>query len=255
MTFPYPPYLLTKMLWLTPLFLQSVMLFVMLRRKLRSTFPFFFFYTVAIVCRELTLLFLKKGGVYFLIYWWGETLAILLGLAVIFEILGHILPKSPSLRFVLNTVSICGGIAAAAALLILVLAKPDAGNTPLLQVIVMGERSVRFLQSSLLIVVIALMSRLGLSWREESVGIAAGFGIYSALALAAFELGGHLHVISQLALALVNSAAYNLATMIWGFYLLRRPVRKTPLGHVPNTDMAEWNSAVTDYVNQWSRRY
>jgi hypothetical protein len=149
---------------------------------------------------------------------------------------------------------IFGVVVAVAALLILVLAKPGEGNAPLLEVIVMGERSVRFLQSSLLVVVIALMSRLGLSWHQESVGIAAGFGMYSALALAAFELSGHLHVISTATLALVNSAAYNLAAVIWAFYCLR-PVKAIPVKHLPKTDLAEWNSAVTDYVNQWSRRY
>src|SRR6185312_11064291 len=101
MTFPD---LLTKILWLTPLFLQTVILFVMLRRKLVGSFPLFFSYTVAIVCREFILLFLEKGVFYFLIYWWGETLAILLGLAVIFEILAHILPKSASLKFISNSV-------------------------------------------------------------------------------------------------------------------------------------------------------
>ena len=250
MTFPY----LTKILWLTPLFLQIAVMFVMLRRRLVGSFPLFFSYTVVIVCRESILLFLRKGGLYFLIYWWGEALSILLGLAVIFEILAHILPKSPSLKFVLNSVVIFGAIAAVAALLILVLAKPGEGNAPLLEVIVMGERSVRFLQSSLLIVLIALMSRLGLSWHQESVGIAAGFGMYSSLALAGFELGGHLHMISTATLVLVNSAAYNLAAIIWAFYILR-PLRVTPVEHLPKTDLAEWNSAVTDYVDQWSRRY
>ena len=250
MTFPY----LTKILWLTPPFLQSLILLVMLRRKLVGSFPLFFIYTVVVVSRDFILLFLRKGTLYFLIFWWGETLAILLGLAVIFEILAHILPKSPSLRFVLNSVLIFGAIAAVAALLILVLAKPGEGDAPLLEVIVMGERSVRFLQSSLLVVVIALMSRLGLSWHQESVGIAAGFGVYSALALAAFELSGHLHVISTATLALVNSAAYNLATIIWAFYILR-PMRVTPVKHLPKADLAEWNSAVSSYVNQWYRRY
>ena len=252
MTFPY---LLTKILWLTPLFLQTLILFVMLRRRLVGSFPLFFIYTVVIVCREFILLFLRKGAVYFLVYWWGETLAILLGLAVIFEILVHILPKSPSLKFVLEAIFIFGAIAAVAALLILIFAKPSGGGTdPLLQVIGMAERSVRFLQSSLLVVLIALMSRLGLSWHQESVGIAAGFGVYSAVALACFELGIHLHAISGTTLALVNSAAYNLATLIWAFYILR-PQRATPVEHLPKTDLAEWNGAVTDYVNQWSRRY
>jgi hypothetical protein len=250
MTFPY----LTKILWLTPIFLQTAIMFVMLRRRLIGSFPLFFSYTAVVVCREFILLFLRKGHLYFLIYWWGETLAILVGLAVIFEILAHILPRSPSLRFVLRSVLIFSAIAAVAALLILVTDNSVGENDPLLRVLVMGERSVRFLQSSLLVVVIALMSRLGLSWRQESVGITAGFGIYSAIALLGFELGVHLHVISQLGLALTNSAAYNLATMIWAFYILL-PARVTPVEHLPKTDLAEWNSAVTDYVNQWSRRY
>lgn len=247
------PYL-TKILWLTPPSLQSLILLVMLRRKLYSSFPLFFIYTVVVASRDFILLFLRKGSLYFLIFWWGEALAILLGLAVIFEVLHRILPKSPSLRFVLKSVIIFGAIAAVAALSILILAKPGEGSPPLLAVIVMGERSVRFLQSCLLIAVIALMSRLGLSWHEESVGIAAGFGVYSALALAAFEFGGHLHWISGPALVLVNSAAYNLAAVVWAVYILR-PLRVTPVGHLPKTDLAEWNSAVTDYVNQWSRRY
>lgn len=247
-------FLLTKILWLTPLFLQTAMVGVMLRRKLVGSFPVFFSYTLVIVSREFILLFLNIGVPYFLIYWWGEALAILLGLAVIFEVLVHILPKSPSLRIVLNSVLIFGAIAAVEALLILVSAKPYGGSVPLVEVILIGERSVRFLQSSLLIVVIAVMSRLGLSWHQNSVGIAAGFGIYSALALVGFEFGGHLHVISRPTLALVNSAAYNLAAVIWAFYILR-PVKMTPVEHLPQADLTEWNSAVTDYVNQWSRRY
>ena len=245
--------LVIKFLWLTPLFLQTAILIVMLRRKLVRSFPLFFVYTVVIVCREFILLFLKKGAVYFLVYLWGETLAVLLGLAVIFEILAHILPKSPLFRFVQNSLLVFGAIAAVAALLILVFSEPGVGGYPLARVIGMAERSVRFLQSSLLVLVIALMSRLGLSWHQTSVGIAAGFGIYSAMALVCFEFGVHLQVISHLALALANSAAYNLAALIWAFYILR-PVRVTPIVHLPKTDLAEWNSAVSDYVNRWSRR-
>lgn len=244
---------LSKILWLIPPSLQTAVMLVMVLRKQVSSFPLFFAYTVVVVSRDLILFFLKKGTVYFLIYWWGETLAILLGLAVIFEVLVHILPKSTSLKFVLNFVLIFSTIAAAAALLILVLAKTDAGTDRLLAALMMGERSVRFLQSSLLIVLIGLMSRLGLSWHQTSVGIAAGFGMYSAIALVGFEFAIHLHVIGGSTLALINSAAYNLAAIIWALYILR-PIRVTPVEYLPKTDIAEWNSAVTDYVNQWSRR-
>ena len=250
MIFPY----LTKILWLIPPFLQSAIMFVMLRRRLVGSFPLFFSYTVVVVFRDILLLFLRKGPLYFLIFWWGETLAILLGLAVIFEVLAHILPRAPSLRFVLHYLLIFSAVAAVLALVILVFANSSGGYDPLLRVMVMAERSVRFLQSSLLVFVIALMSRLGLSWHQKSVGIAAGFGVYSAMALVCFELGVHLQLISHATLALANSAAYNLATMIWAFYILL-PARVTPVEHLPQTDLAEWNTAVTDYVNQWSRRY
>lgn len=251
MSFPY----ITKILWLTPPLLQTAIMFVMVRRRLVGPFPLFFSYTAVVVFRDVILFFMRKGPLYFLIFWWGETLAVLLGLAVIFEIAVHILPKSPSLKFVLKAMLIFGAIAAVAALFMLVLAKPSGGgNDPLLVVIGMAERSVRFLQSCLIVVLIALMSRLGLSWHQESVGIAAGFGVYSALALVCFELSIHLHAISETTLALINSAAYNLATMIWAFYILL-PARVTPVEHLPQTDLAEWNTAVTDYVNQWSRRY
>jgi hypothetical protein len=46
--------------------------------------------------------------------------------------------------------------------------------------IILQERSARFLQVCLLIVAIAMMSRLGLTWHHYSLGIAAGFGVYSA---------------------------------------------------------------------------
>jgi ABC-type uncharacterized transport system permease subunit len=149
---------------------------------------------------------------------------------------------------------VLGAATAIIALLMLISGGPRSGTDRLLEIIVLAERSVRFLQASLLILVIALMSRLGLTWHHESVGITAGFGVYSALALAVYQFGYHLHLMSSNAFVLLNSAAYNLATMIWAFYILL-PAGVTPVEHLPKTDLAEWNSAVTDYVNQCSRRY
>ena len=61
----------------------------------------------------------------------------------------------------------------------------------------LSERSARFMQVCLLIVAIAMMSRLGLTWRDYSLGIAAGFGVYAALDLVLLELRGHLHVLCR----------------------------------------------------------
>ncbi len=249
------PNFVTKTLWALPLLLQTAIALSMLRSRLVSKLPIFFAYTVQELFIGTALLFFNTAGNrYALIYWCDEAVAVLLGLLIIFEVLGHTLPKSSSLTFVQRSVWILAAMAAIAALLMLTLAKPGTGQDPMYDMIVLGERSVRFLQAFLLIVVIALMSRLGLSWRDESVGITAGFGVYSALVLVDYELGAHLHLMSSTAYVLLNTAGYNVAAMIWAFYILR-PVRVIPIEHLPKTDLAEWNSAVTDYVDQWSRRY
>jgi len=248
------PHLLTKTLWVVPLVLQTAIVLGMLRRKLVTVFPFFFTYTVAVLSREVLLLFLKPGKLYALIYWWGEALAVLLGLAVIFEILGHVLPPSPYLKSVLNCVWTLAIISAVTALLMLTITRGSAGGDHIFEFIILAERSARFLQACLLILVITLMSRLRLTWHDYSVGIAAGFGVYSAVALAGLEFGAHLHFISGASLVLLNSAAYNVAAVIWAFYILR-PRRGTPVEHLPKANLAEWNSAVSEYVDQWYRRY
>jgi hypothetical protein len=247
-------YLVAKALWVGPLALQAAIAFVMFRRKKVTLFPVFFCYTVVVLSREFLLLFLNQGNLYALVYWCGEAIAVVLGLAVIFEVLGNVLPPSPSLRFVLNSVWILGGIAAVTSLLMLFLTNGSAGADRVFEFIILAERSARFLQACLLIVVIALMSRLGLEWHNVSVGIVAGFGIYSALALVGWELRVHLHGMSHAAFVLLNSAAYNVAAIIWACYLLP-PWRGTPVEHLPKDNLAEWNNAVSEYVNQWYRRY
>jgi hypothetical protein len=247
--------LVTETFSLLPTVLQGAIALVMIWRKLVRIFPFFFSYTAVVLSTSFVLDFLPYGHrPYSLVYWLGEALAVSLGFAVIFEILRHVLPSSPSLKFLLSAVWVLATVAAVIAVVMLVLDEPGAEKDRVLEVIVLAERSVRFLQACLLIVVIVLMSRLGLTWRDESVGITAGFGIYSALALAVYQFGYHLHSMSTTVFLLINSGAYNVAAMIWAFYILR-PARVIPVKHLPKTDLAEWNSAVTDYVNQWSRRY
>jgi hypothetical protein len=96
------------------------------------------------------------------------------------------------------------------------------------------------------------MSRLGLTWQNYSVGIAAGFGVYAALDLALLELRAHLHAVTVTAFVLMRSAAYNLGVAIWAFYFLR-PQGGKPVASLPGTDLANWNNALTEHVNKWYR--
>ncbi len=247
-------HLLTKTLWVVPLILQAAIALLMWRRKLVRIFPIFFTYTVLVPSRDTALLFLTRDP-YFLVYWGGEALAVLLGLGVIFEILRHLFPPHPFLRVVWKSVWVLGSIAALTALLLLVLAHSGTETRRVLESTVLLERAARFLQVCLLIVVIALMSRLGLTWHHYSLGIVAGFGVYSALDLAALEFRAHWHSLAADAtFALVRPAAYNLGAIIWAAYFLPSWSKK-PVEYLPRTDLAEWNATVSDYIDQWYRRY
>jgi hypothetical protein len=230
--------------------LQVAIVLGMIRRKLVTIFPFFFTYTIGVLCTEVPLAFLPYGhNAYALVYWSGEAIAIVLGFAVIFEVLRHILPSSPTGRSVLNTVWALAVVAAIIALVMLVWNKPDVDRDRLLEITVFAERSLRFLQVSLLIVVIAFMSVLGLTWEHESLGILVGFGLYAAVALVVFEFGFHLRLMSTTAFALLDSAGYEGALLIWTFYILCSRQRQS-VDHLPETDLAEWNDVLRRYVSQ-----
>jgi hypothetical protein len=246
--------LATAVLWFVPLAMQCVIALVMLCRGLVGQFPFFFSYTVLLPARDATLYFLPQpGNRYSSVFWWGEAAAILLALGVIFEISWHFVRPYPFLRLFLRVLWISAVLVGAAALAMLIWTKGPAGADVALERIILTERSARFLQVCLLIVAIAMMSRLGLTWRQYSLGIAAGFGVYAALDLVLLEFRAHLHVLHDATFVLLRSAAYNLGVAIWAFYFLW-PRNGNRVDRLPGTDLETWNDALTRHVDKWYRR-
>jgi hypothetical protein len=246
--------LATSVLWFVPLATQCAVAVVMLRRGLAGQFPFFFGYTVLVSGRDTALYFLPQSSDrYSNVFWWGEAAAILLSLGIIFEVSWHFVRPYPFLRLFLRVLWISAVIVGAAALAMPIWSKGPAGADVALEWIILTERSARFLQVCLLIVAISMMSRLGLTWRHYSLGIAAGFGAYAALDLILLELRAHLHVITDATFVLLRSAAYNLGVAIWAFYFLW-PQSTNPVDRLPGTDLANWNDALTEHVDKWYRR-
>jgi hypothetical protein len=246
--------LATYVLWITPLALQCVIAVVMLRRRLVGQFPFFFSYTILLPARDTALSFLPNpGDRYSAVFFGGEAAAILLSFAVIFEISWHFVRLYPFLRLFLRLLWISAVVAGAAALALLLWTQGPAGTDVALMWITLSERSARFLQACLLIVAIAMMSRLGIAWRDYALGIAAGFGVYAALDLVLLELRVHLHVLSDAAFVFLRSAAYNLGVLIWAYYFLG-PQGGNPINRLPGTDVANWNDTLTEHVEKWYRR-
>lgn len=253
MTFPYA---ITLALWLVPLMLQTATMVVMLRRQLTKVFPAFFAYTFVVVSRDLILLVIPYAtNLYSLVYWSGDGLAVLLGLGVVLEIVQTWVKPFHFMRPVRRAIWVFSGVVTLVALAILIFSNPGTGPDRALESIVETERALRFLQVCLLSVVIGLTSRLGLTWQHYSVGIVAGFGIYAALDLMALEFRADLHFLPDEAFIWIRPAAYNLAAIVWASYFLRRPNSETIVARLPIPDTADWNEVLTDYVQQWYRRF
>lgn len=246
-------HLVSAILWIVPLALQAAIAFVMLWRGLVKVFPVFFSYVALVTVRDvLLLLFPNTGNRYAIVFWWGDAAAILLSLGVIVETLWHLFRPYPFLRFVFRWFWVAAVIATASALTLLRTSSPS-GADRVLELIILMERSARVLQVCLLIVLISLMSRLGLTWQHYTLGITAGFGMYAALDLALLEFRAHPHLVNYAAFALLGSGAYNLAVIIWALYFLGYRA-KTPIESLPSNDLKKWNQALTEYADQWYRR-
>lgn len=238
-------------LWIFPLLLQAAILFVLLRRRLLRRFPVFFAYTAAVVLRECILLFLiYPGKPYAEVYWSGEVVSITLGVSAIFEAFRNLCVARSFATAVFRLVWAISVFCSVAGAMILL---PVA--TERVDVIILAERASRLIEACSLILVSLFVLQLGSGWRDYSVGIAAGFGVYSALSLAVFELCGRLHLVGVSTYIFLNSAAYNIAAIIWGIYFLR-PQHECPPRRLPKTNLSDWKNAVTAYyTQQWHRQH
>ena len=246
------PHAITVALWIAPIVIQSIIVIVMLHRKLVEIFPVFFTYSVLVPAREILLFFVRNHpDLYSRLYFFSEAIVVALSLGVIYEVIWHLIRPYPFLRWIaFKFFWIVAAVALALGLIMFLSSSPSVQPDPLLEIIILAERSVRFLQACWLIVLVLLMSRLGLTWQYYAVGIATGFGLFSASYLIMLELEAHLHLITYETLQLLNSTAYNGAVAIWALYFVPSRARKVIVESLPSTEIARWNEVLSEYLKK-----
>jgi len=246
------PHAITVALWIAPIIIQSIIVIVMLHRKLVEIFPVFFTYSLLVPAREILLFFVRNHpDLYSRIYFFSEAIVVALSLGVIYEVIWHLIRPYPFLRWIaFKFFWIVAAVALALGLIMFLSSSPSVQPDPLLEIIILAERSVRFLQACWLIVLVLLMSRLGLTWQYYAVGIATGFGLFSASYLIMLELEAHLHLITYETLQLLNSTAYNGAVAIWALYFVPSRARKVIVESLPSTEIARWNEVLSEYLKK-----
>ncbi len=237
-------------LWIAPAITFSVLAYVMVQRKLRNSYPYFFAYAVFQVVSfavQFSTYHASNRYAYFFSYWTVAALSIGLGFAVIYEVFREIFRPFEGLRDLGKALFRWAAAVLVVAAVLMVLITADAALKPAMVFgwLVALERSVRVMQCGLVLLMIICAPYVGLLWRHRVFGIGAGFGVLAAIDLIAVAVFGRLGLSAQTQMYynLAKMAAYNMAGITWCTYMLRpEPARGPALQLAPSE---RWNFALS----------
>jgi hypothetical protein len=238
-------YLTYEVLWIAHPVLQFAVATAMFRRRQYRVFPVFSAYLVFQIAGFMILFPVYKWGgyaQYFYGYWTLSAISVVLGFRVIQEVFQDVFRPYHTLK---DLGVVLFRWAALVMLLVagVVMAASPAAGDPILQAIITLQRCVRVVQCGLILFLLIFSRYLGVSWRQQSFGIALGFGSFAAVELALVALHASAHL-SQLTLNLFNFAAYNFVILIWLAYsLIKAPLRAS----TANVLMSQrWEQGLTE---------
>jgi hypothetical protein len=239
--------LIDYVLWLAAPTLQLGVLVAMYRRGLHRDYPYFFNYTILQVANEPILFLMNRQSytLYYFGYWVSIALSALVSFAVLQEIFKNAFRPYEALR----DLSVI--LFRWSALVILLVAgmwaisssHSDQGDA-VRNTIFLASRSVRLMQCGLIFFLLLFSEYLGLSRRSLLFGIALGFGLFASVSMLVATALSHQTFVHVSILRWINTAAYDLAVIIWLGYSVLSPSRSSVAAATVRSE--EWNSALED---------
>jgi hypothetical protein len=208
--------------WMTHPIMESVLAGIMVKRKLHRQFPVFFTYVLWEVVSFAILFPLYKSGpahydAYFYGFWIDHAICVAIGFKVIHEVVLNVFRPYHALKDLSTVLFRWAALVMLLVALVVAASSPAAASSPLVQAVVTAQRCVRVVQCGLILFLLVFSKYLGISWRQQSLGIALGFGGYASVELAAFALysGGQIHPRTMYTL---ETTSYLLAILTWIVY-------------------------------------
>jgi hypothetical protein len=215
-------------LWIAHPVLQLAVGAAMLRSKLHRAFPVFFAY-ISFQILSFSFLFpIHKWGdytTYFYLYWTCCAINLILGFMIIHEVFLDVFRPYHTLKDLGSVMFKWAALVMLLVAFVVAASNTGEGLAPVLQAILTVQRCVRVAQCGLVLFLIVFSSYVGVSWRQQSFGIALGLGVSAGVELGTFALyaGGP---ISQVTVNEINLVTYNLAILVWLSYaILKSPAR------------------------------
>ncbi len=237
--------------WAIGLVLQFLLAATLLAKKTWGKLPLFVVYAVFNLFESVVMYaLLSHRAAYFYAYVAGETIAVALGLAVVYEIFIRLFLLYPGLQRV-TRLSLYGVVA----VLILLAAAVLASHTPIgqngvLQAVLLVEEAARVVELGLLTFLFVFYSLFGLHWRQSVFGITLGLGICTVVKLLALTVMPYMSPSGALAINVISVLAFDCSLLIWLGYMLA-PERVINTGELPQrAQLEQWNQAIMELINQ-----
>ena len=232
-------------LWIAHPVLQAGIGAIMLRRGLQRKFRFFFGYVITqIVAFCVVFPAIWRGSAAsFYLFWLCTAISVVLGFGVIHEIFVDVFRYFHTLRDLGTVLFKWAGLVMLLVAGVVAVSADSATMVPVMQAIITAQRCVRMVQVGMVLFLLLFAHYLGVSRRQQSFGIALGFGWFALveMALIASWVGNHL---GNPWMSIVNMAAYDVSLFIWVGYILAR----SPARDVSSTLLQpqRWEESLTD---------
>jgi len=224
-------------LWIAHPVLELSLAGVMYWRRLHRTFPVFFAYIVFQVMNFLVLFPIYQWGsgpnatdraitAYFDAYWISAAISVAIGFKVIHEIFLDMLRPYPNLKDLGTLLFKWAALVMLLVAMVVAVASQQGDDEPLVQAVIIMQRSVRFIQCGLILFLLFFSRHMGISRRQLSFGIALGFGSFACVELVGLALlSGRL--IHHPTVNMITTPAYTLVILIWiGYASLKATSRE-----------------------------
>jgi hypothetical protein len=241
--------LILRNLWLVQLALLALLLLVVIGKRLWTKLPVFAAYSAFTLVENLLGYAVLGRPVYYLVYLVGESIAVLLGLGLVYEIFTSLLSSHAALR---RLATLIFSVFVAALLLLagaVIYTRPvfDANHAKATLLVV--EEAARIVEVGLIMFLVGFSAVFGLHWRQHVFGIALGLGIFTAVQLALVTLFLHAGTGKEF-LILAGPASYDFSLLVWLGYLLA-PERVPSAAELPKrAQLEQWNRAIMELINQ-----
>jgi hypothetical protein len=209
-------------LWFAHPVIETVIAAFMLRRGQHRASKYFFAYIVTQIPTFAVVFttYLYNHTACFYVSWFSTAISVALGFVVIHEAFLDIFRPFHTLRDLGTVLFKWAGLVMLLVAGVVSLSTNSSDTAPWVEAILTAQRCVRIVQVGMVLFLLFFARYLGVSRRQYSFGISLGFGIFAMVELGLIASWGY-HV-GEVAMSLINMAAYNCTLLIWLWYTLAK---------------------------------